>query len=59
MERIDGMLFLTAQFNIVREASTSFPGIVLKETPYAGNPADLRVLSRCVPSSAELLMRQC
>lgn len=59
MERIDGMLFLTAQFNIVREASSSFPGIVLKETPYAGNPSDLRVLQRCVPNAPEILMRQC
>jgi hypothetical protein len=59
MERIDGMLFLTAQFNIVREASTSFPGIVLKETPYTGNPSDLRVLQRCVPNAPEILMRQC
>jgi len=59
MERIDGMLFLTGQFNIVREASSSFPGIVLKETPYTGNPSDLRVMMRCVPSSAEILMRQC
>lgn len=59
MERIDGMLFLTAQFNIVREASSSFPGIVLKDTPYTGNPSDLRVLQRCVPNAPEILMRQC
>ena len=59
MERIDGMLFLTAQFQIIREASTSFPGIVLKETPYTGNPSDLRVLQRCVPNAPEILMRQC
>lgn len=59
MERIDGMLFLTGQFNIVREASSSFPGIVLKETPYTGNPSDLRVLQRCVPNAPEILMRQC
>lgn len=59
MERIDGMLFLTAQFNIIREAASSFQGIVLKETPYTGNPSDLRVLERCVPSASEILMRQC
>lgn len=59
MERIDGMLFLTAQFNIIREASTSFPGIVLKETPYTGNPSDLRTLMRCVPSSSECLLKFC
>ena len=59
MEKIDGMLFLTAQFNIIKEASSSFSGIVLKETPYTGNPSDLRVLTRCVPSSSEILLRQC
>lgn len=59
MERIDGMLFLTAQFQIIKEASTSFQGIVLKETPYQGNPSDLRVLQRCVPNATELLLRFC
>jgi len=59
MERIDGMLFLTAQFQILREAASSFPGIVLKETPYTGNPSDLKVLQRCVPNAPEILMRQC
>lgn len=59
MERIDGMLFLTAQFSTIKEASTAFPGIVLKETPYTGNPSDLKVLTRCVPSASEILMRQC
>lgn len=59
MERIDGMLFLTSQFNILREAASSFPGIVLKETPYTGAPSDLRVLQRCVPSAAEIILRNC
>jgi hypothetical protein len=59
MERIDGVLFLTAQYQILKEAATSFPGIVLKETPYTGNPSDLRVLQRCVPSAPEIIMRNC
>jgi hypothetical protein len=59
MERIDGMLFLTAQMNIIREASSSFQGIVMKETPYTGNPSDLRILQRCVPGAGEMLLRQC
>lgn len=59
MERIDGMLFLTAQFNVLKEAASSFSGMVLKETPYEGNPSDLQVLMRCVPSSQEILMRSC
>jgi hypothetical protein len=59
MQRIDGMLFLTANFNIIKEAASSFTGMVLKETPYNGNPNDLQVLTRCVPSSQEILMRSC
>lgn len=59
MERIDGMLFLTSQFQILKEAASSFSGIVLKETPYTGNPSDLNVLMRCVPNAPEILMRQC
>jgi hypothetical protein len=59
MERIDGILFLTAQFKILKEASHSFTGIVIKESAYNGNPSDLKVLQRCVPSAAEILMRNC
>ena len=59
LERIDGMLFLTAQLSTIKEASSGFSGMVFKETPYNGNPSDLRVLMRCVPSAPEILMRQC
>lgn len=59
MERIDGMLFLTAQYKILKEAASSFSGVVLKETPYTGNPSDLKTIMRCVPSAPELLMRNC
>lgn len=59
MERIDGMLFLTAQFNILKEAASSFTGMVLKETPYSGNPSDLLVIQRCIPNASEILTRQC
>jgi hypothetical protein len=59
MVRKDGQLFLTAVLPIVREAASSFQGIILKETPWTGNPTDLKVLSRCVPSSPEILLRQC
>jgi hypothetical protein len=59
MERIDGILFLTAQFKILKEAASSFSGIVLKETPYNGNPSDFNVLMRCIPSAPEILLRSC
>jgi hypothetical protein len=59
LERIDGVLFLTAQMKTIKEASSSFSGIVIKETPYNGNPSDLLVIQRCVPSASEILMRSC
>jgi hypothetical protein len=59
MTRKDGQLFLTATLPILREAASSFQGIVMKENPWTGNPTDLRTLSRCVPSAPEILLRQC
>lgn len=59
MVRRDGMLFLTAQYQIIKEAASSFQGIVLKEIPYKGNPSDLKTLTRCIPSVDELLTRKC
>jgi hypothetical protein len=59
MVRRDGMLFLTAQYQILKEAASSFQGIVLKEIPYKGNPSDLKTLTRCIPSADEILTRKC
>lgn len=59
MERIDGILFLTASQQTLKDASSAFTGILWQELPYSGNPSDLRVLMRCVPSAPEILMRQC
>lgn len=59
MERIDGILYLTASQQILKESSSSFSGIVWQELPYNGNPSDLKVLVRCVPNAPEVLMRQC
>jgi hypothetical protein len=59
IEKRNGMLFLTAELKTIKEAATSMQGIVFKETPYNGNPSDLQVLTRCIYSSYDLLMRQC
>lgn len=59
MERRDGILFLSADLNTISEASTVLQGAVFQETPYNGNPSDLKTLTRCVYSSHDLLMRQC
>ena len=59
IEKIDGMLFLTASLKTLKESAGSFPGVVVKEIPYNGNPSDLLVIQRCVPSASEILMRSC
>jgi len=59
LEKKDGMLFLVASLETIKEASAVFQGTIFKETPYGGNPSDLRVLMRCVYSSAELIQRNC
>lgn len=59
IERIDGILFLTANMNIIKEAASSIQGIVLKEISFRGNPVQVKELSRCHASANELLLRQC
>lgn len=55
----DGMMFLSCSLDIFKEASTSFQGMILKEIPFVGNPSEIQSLMRCVPSSTELLLRNC
>ncbi len=57
--RRQGQLFLTANLQVLKAASASFPGMVIRETPYTGNPSDLKVLQRCIPTVADVLMKQC
>lgn len=59
MERRHGTLFLTAGLVTVREAAGAMQGTEFKETPYQGNPSDLKVLKQCVYSAHDMLMRQC
>ena len=59
MRRRNGMLFLTADLQTIREASSSLQGAVFKETPYRGNPSDLKELKRCVFTINDLLMKRC
>jgi hypothetical protein len=59
ISRKEGMLFLNASLEVIKEASTTFQGIIIKETPYTGNPSDLIALTRCVPSITETLLRNC
>jgi hypothetical protein len=55
----DGVLYLVAQLDLLKEAASTLQGITYKETLWQGNPTDILKIMRCVPSSPELLLRQC
>lgn len=55
----DGCLYLTATLDLIKESSVSLQGMLYKETLWQGNPSDLLRVQRCVPSSSEILLRQC
>jgi len=55
----DGMLFLTADLDILKEASTAFQGMIIKEIPFVGNPSEIQSIMRCVANVPETLLRQC
>ena len=59
MEKKMGNLFLTADVDVLKDASTTLQGVVFKEVPYSGNPSELHSIMRCVPSVAEILTRKC
>lgn len=55
----DGVLYLTAQLDLIKEAASTLQGIVFRETLWQGNPSDVLKIMRCVPSSAEFILRSC
>jgi hypothetical protein len=55
----DGMLYLVAQIDLIKTSSTTLQGILFRETLWQGNPTDILKIMRCVPSSPEMLLRQC
>lgn len=55
----DGVLYLVAQLDLIKEATSALQGFTYKETLWQGNPSDLLKIMRCVPSSPEILLRQC
>jgi hypothetical protein len=58
MERRDGMLYLCASLEIVRDVSTGMSGMFFKESPYSGNPSDIKNVTRSIPNIEEILMRR-
>lgn len=55
----DGVLYLVAQLDLIKEASSTLQGISYRDTLWQGNPSDILKLMRCVPSSPDILLRQC
>jgi len=58
IEQRDGQLLLSANLNVIKNASSAITGLNLKEIPYTGNPSDIPKISRNIPSATEVLMRQ-
>lgn len=58
LERRDGMLFLTANLNVIKNSATALQGMNFKEISYMGNPSDIPNLLRSIPSATEVLLRQ-
>lgn len=59
MSHRDGYLYLTAQLDLIKEAAVSLQGVLFRETMFNGNPSDFMRIQRCVPSSPEMLLKQC
>jgi hypothetical protein len=55
----DGMLYLSAELDLIKEAATTLQGILYRETLWQGNPSDILKIMRCIPSVAESLLRVC
>lgn len=55
----DGSLYLTAPLDLIKESSVSLNGMLVKESPWQGNPSDMFRLKRCNPSLPEMILRDC
>jgi hypothetical protein len=59
LDHRNGSLYLVATMDLVKESATVLNGMSFKETPWTGNPTDLKRIARCVFSVPEQLLRQC
>ena len=59
LARENGMLYLVAGLDVLKDASQRLQGMVIKPTPYTGNPSDLKRIARCTYNVSELLSRTC
>jgi hypothetical protein len=60
MQRRNGRLYLVAALDTIRDAAQApLAGTTFQETPYRGNPSDLKILTRCVFTAYDMLIKQC
>jgi hypothetical protein len=59
MRRQNGRLYLVAALGTIKEAAQGLAGTTFQETPYSGNPSDLRTIQRCVYSTSDMVLRSC
>jgi hypothetical protein len=55
----NGMLYLKATGDLIKEAANSLQGFVYREVPWQGTPDDLKRIRRCTPTAYEVLMKDC
>lgn len=55
----DGCLYLSAQLDLIKEASMTLQGMFFKETLFQGNQTDVMRITRCVPGASESILRTC
>lgn len=56
LQKRNGRLYLVSGLQTIRDAASALSGTSLQETPYQGNPSDLKTLQRCVYSAHEMLI---
>lgn len=59
MSRENGMLYLTATLDTLKDATQKLQGLTIKPIAYVGNPSDLMSMNRCVYNVSELINRIC
>lgn len=59
LEHRNSNLYVKADANLLRVCADSMSGLFYRSMPWNGNPSDIQVLSRCVPSITEILGKRC
>ncbi len=58
IERRDSTLYLVADMEVLKMASSGMSGMFFHQVPYGGNPAEILQLQRSIPGLYELISKQ-